>query len=267
MTLQSTGAAVRGDDPTSRKILELAPWFHNLHLPSGHQTAPDHPLGDYPAFKWAAIAPTLPDDLSGWTALDIGCNAGYYSFELARRGAEVLAVDLDDHYLDQARWASALFDLTHRVRFESMQVYDLARLDTRFDLVLFLGVLYHLRYPLLALDLVAEKVDKVLVLQTLTMPGDEVVAAPANLPLDERSVMTEPGWPKMAFVEKRLAGDPTNWWAPDHSCVEAMVRSTGMRVVARPGHEIYICEPAQGPPPAVTAELDAATGRRGDLSS
>ena len=261
MTLQSTGSAIRGNDPTAAKIVELAPWFHNLHLPSGHQTAPDHPLGDYPAFKWAAIGPALPEDLSGWSALDIGCNAGYYSFELARRGAEVLAIDLDEHYLAQARWARTLFDLTDRVHFEQMQVYDLARLDGRFDLVLFLGVLYHLRYPLLALDLIAEKVGKLLVLQTLTMPGDDVIAPPSDLPIDDRSPMTQPGWPKMAFIENSLAGDPTNWWAPNDSCVEAMLRSTGMRMVERPGHEIYLCHPAQAPQPLVVAERDTATGR------
>jgi tRNA (mo5U34)-methyltransferase len=55
--------------------------------------------------------------------------------------------------------------------------------------------------------------------------------------------LAEPGWPKMAFIEKKLAGDPTNWWAPNHAGVEAMLRSTGMNVIARPAHEIYLCEP------------------------
>jgi tRNA (mo5U34)-methyltransferase len=64
------------------------------------------------------------------------------------------------------------------------------------------------------------------------------------LDLDERERMNRPGWPKMAFIEQRLAQDQTNWWAPNHACVEAMLRSTGMRVTARPGHEIYVCEPA-----------------------
>jgi tRNA (mo5U34)-methyltransferase len=74
---------------------ELAPWFHNLHLPNGRQTAPDHPLGDFPAFKWRQIAHHVPADLSGKRALDIGCNAGFYSFELAGRGAQVLAIDVE----------------------------------------------------------------------------------------------------------------------------------------------------------------------------
>jgi tRNA (mo5U34)-methyltransferase len=221
---------------------ELGPWFHNLHLPDGRQTAPEHPLGDFPAFKWAQIAPHLPHDLSGAVALDIGCNAGFYSFELARRGAEVLAVDIDEHYLRQARWAAEELDPAGRVTFRRMSVYDLAASSTRFDVVLFLGVLYHLRYPLLALDLVAEHVAGTLVLQTLTMPGSAPVAPPEDVPFSGRDRLLEDGWPRAAFVERRLAGDPTNWWVADDACVQAMARSAGLRVTATPGHEIYVCE-------------------------
>lgn len=86
---------------------ELGPWFHNLHLPDGTETAPDHPLGDFPRFKWDCIAPLLPADLSGWRVLDVGCNAGFYTIALAQRGAAVLGVDIDARYLAQARWAAA----------------------------------------------------------------------------------------------------------------------------------------------------------------
>src|ERR1700758_2909937 len=71
----------------------LGPWFQNLHLPDGTQTAPHHPLGDYPLFKWDAIAPHVPASLDGWKVLDIGCNAGFYCFELALRGARVTGID------------------------------------------------------------------------------------------------------------------------------------------------------------------------------
>jgi tRNA (mo5U34)-methyltransferase len=224
---------------------ELAPWFHNLHLPDGRRTAPDHPLGDFPAFKWEQIAPFIPDDLSGARALDIGCNAGFYSFELARRGADVLAVDVDEHYLRQARWAAAEFGLSERVTLRRLGVYELAAFDLApFDIVLFLGVLYHLRHPLLALDTVAQLTAGRLVLQTLTMPGEERADPPADLGIDEREALRAPGWPAMAFIERDLAGDPTNWWAPNAACVEAMVRSSGLRIVAHPGHEMWLCEPA-----------------------
>ena len=151
---QDTALAHEAEMSTALEVERLGPWFHNLHLPDGTQTAPDHFLGDFPAFKWRQIAPQLPKDLSGWTALDIGCNAGFYSFELARRGARVTALDHDPHYLEQARWAARRFELADRIRFEQRTVYDLARMAGSYDLVLFLGVFYHLRYPLLGLDLV-----------------------------------------------------------------------------------------------------------------
>ncbi|NLX07788.1 MAG: TIGR04290 family methyltransferase [Phycisphaerae bacterium] len=226
------------------QVEALGPWFHNLHLPDGTQTAPQSPFGDFPACKWAEVGPHLPHDLSEWTVLDIGCNAGYYSFELAKRGACVTAIDFDPHYLAQARWACRQFGLEDRIEFKQMQVYDLAHAPESYDLILFLGVFYHLRHPLLALDIVAQRVNRLLVFQTLTMPGLEVYTNTDNWPIEHRDPMTEPGWPKMAFIEHRLAGDPTNWWAPNHACCEAMLRSSGLTVIARPGHEIYLCKPA-----------------------
>ncbi len=247
-----------------REIESLGPWFHNLHLPDGSQTCPDHWLGDFPGFKWRQIARHLPEDLRGWSCLDIGCNAGFYSFELAARGAKVLGIDVDERYLRQARWAAKEFNLSNQVRFEQMQVYDLIRESDRFDLVLFMGVLYHLRYPMLGIDIVCQKVNRLMVFQTLTMPGEEVFGETYDRGFDDRELFNKPGWPKMAFLEHHFAGDPTNWWAPNHSAVEAMLRSAGMKVTGRPGHEIYLCAPDPQHPSSVAtwnaAELQSATG-------
>jgi tRNA (mo5U34)-methyltransferase len=247
-TLESTGAP--GDSVLAQEIRSLGPWFHNLRLPDGLETAPDHPLGDFPRFKWNQIAPFLPADLNGWKALDIGCNAGFYSFELARRGAQVLGIDSDPRYLRQAEWARRHLDAPGRVRFERRTVYDLPRLPGRFDLVLFMGVLYHLRYPLLALEMVAEKVERLLIFQTLSLPGDEILETPPDLSLEDRRRLLQPGWPSMAFVEGKMAGDPTNWWVPNRACSEALLRSAGLRVTARPGDEMFCCAPAADRPPA-----------------
>jgi tRNA (mo5U34)-methyltransferase len=264
MTTQTLNSQRLSTTPQA-DIESLAPWFHNLHLPDGRQTCPDHWLGDFPSFKWQQLAPHLPKDLSGWSCLDIGCNAGFYSFELAKRGAQVLGIDLDDRYLRQARWAAGQFALADRVRFERMQVYDLVRLDQRFDLVLFMGVLYHLRYPMLGLDIVCQKVKRLMVFQTLTMLGQDVFEETYDRGFDDRELLNKTGWPKMAFLEHHFAGDPTNWWAPNHAAVEAMLRSAGMKVTGRPGHEIYLCEPDALRPACVStwnaAELRSATGQ------
>lgn len=248
------------------KIEELGPWFHNLHLPDGTQTAPEHWLGDFPAFKWRELAPHLPEDLGGWRVLDIGCNAGFYTFELAKRGASVLGIDMNPRYLAQARWAAQQMGLEHQVEFARMQVYDLASLSGDFDLVLFMGVFYHLRYPLLGLDIVAQKVKRLLVFQTLTMPGSEVVKETYDRAINDRQDFHAPGWPKMAFIEHRFAGDPTNWWAANQAGVEAMLRSSGLRVIGYPDRETFLCEPDPDHPSCVQTwnaeELVAATGRR-----
>ena len=65
----------------AEQIRELGPWFHNLRL-KGVQTAPEHPLGDFPANFWRYFKHTVPEDLTGRSVLDIGCNAGFYSFEM-----------------------------------------------------------------------------------------------------------------------------------------------------------------------------------------
>jgi tRNA (mo5U34)-methyltransferase len=228
----------RADD-----IEALGPWFHNLHLPDGRQTMPDHPLGDFPAYKWSEIAPHLPADLSGWSVLDVGCNAGFYSFEVARRGATVLGIDVSDHYLNQARWAAQVFGLEGRVRSMRRAVYELIREPGQYDLVLFMGVFYHLRYPLLGLDVVAEKVRRLLVFQSLTMPGEERDPQPQDLDLASRHRLTEPDWPRLAFIETTFCRDPTNWWVPNHAAIMSLLRASGLGVIARPGHEIYLCRP------------------------
>lgn len=248
------------------EIAALAPWFHNLHLPDGTETAPAHFLGDFPRYKWQVLAPHLPTRLDGWTALDIGCNAGYYSFELARRGARVTGIDVDPHYLRQAEWAAKELGLQEAIRFREMQVYDLAREDTAFDLVLFMGVFYHLRYPLLGLDIVARRTSRILVFQTLTTLEMEVYGDTWDHPIDEREALNASGWPRMAFIEHSFASDPTNWWVPNHAGVQAMLRSSGMAVTAHLGHEIYLCKPAAPDastraPYDFTAELRSATGR------
>lgn len=245
------------------EIDRLGPWFHNLHLPGGAQTRPDHPLGDFPSYKWRQIAPHLPADLTGWTALDIGCNAAFYSLELARRGARVTAMDVNDHYINQARWAVTQHGLERRVRVLKRSVYELTRERARFDIVLFMGVFYHLRYPLLALDAVARLQPKLFVFQSVLMdPKDTSEPPDTDVDLQGRHRLTATDWPRMAFIEQTFCQDPTNWWIPNHAAVLAMLRSAGFTVTAKPAEEIFLCRPASHPPPCPwdRTEWQAATG-------
>ena len=226
---------------TEKEIASLGMWFHNLHLPDGIMTAPEHPLGDFPAVKWNEIKPYIPEDLTGLSVLDIGCNAGFYCFEMAKRGANVLGIDSDMHYLKQAEWAKKFFRLKGPVEFRQMQIYDLWKLDRKFDIVIFMGLFYHLKYPLIALHLTATKFRKMLLFQTMTMPDDKLIDIPENVGIFEREMLTQSGWPKMSFVENSVAGDNTNWWVPNKAAVEALLRSSGLKIDVNPGEEVYIC--------------------------
>ena len=234
------------------RIEELGPWFHNLSL-NGLQTAPNHFLGDYPAVKFASFRHVLPEDMSGMTVLDIGCNAGFYAMEMKRRGAaRVIGIDTDECYLRQARFAAEIEN--SEVEFRRLGVWDLATLKEKFDLVIFMGVLYHLRHPLLALDLIHEHVARDLLLfQSLQRGSGEVAAVEEDYEFTAPAPFDDPGYPKLHFIERNYSHDPTNWWIPNRACTEAMLRSSGFAIEARPEKEVFLCRwkpvavPADGP--------------------
>jgi tRNA (mo5U34)-methyltransferase len=226
-----------------RQVEALGPWFHNFEF-DGVRTAPDHFLGDYPNVKWRTFAGALPQDMSGWHVLDVGCNAGFYAIEMKRRGAaRVLGIDDDPRYLEQARFAADY--LQENVEFRRLSVYDVGELGERFDLVLFMGVLYHLRYPLLALDLLHRHVvGNLMVLQSMLRGSVRTFESHADYPFTERAVFDDARFPRLHFVEHSYAHDPTNWRIPNAACAEAMLRSAGFGIVARPEHEVFVCRRA-----------------------
>jgi tRNA (mo5U34)-methyltransferase len=248
-------------DRIRARTAELGPWFHNLNL-KGVQTAPDHFLGDYPMVKWQRFADAVPHDLSGKTVLDIGCNAGFYAMEMKRRGADrVLGIDFDPDYLAQARFAAEVegFD----IEFRQMSVYDVGALGERFDVVFFIGVLYHLRHPLLALDLIHEHVaDDLLVFQSMQRGSSDVLPLKEDYEFWEAGIFDEPGFPKLHFIERQYAHDVTNWWAPNRACSEAMLRSAGFEIQQHPEEEVFICRRVPRDPGFYGA-VYPARGRRG----
>jgi tRNA (mo5U34)-methyltransferase len=235
------------------RIEALGPWFQNIRL-HGIETAPDHFLGDYPAFKFARFEASLPKDLSGKSVLDIGCNAGFYSFEMKRRGADqVVGIDSDERYLEQARFAAAELGYTD-VEFTNLSVYDVAALGRKFDMVIFMGVFYHLRHPLLALDLIREHVaGDLLLFQTMQQGSNDVLLVPDDHPffvpgtMQPPSYFDNPAYPKMHFIERRFADDWTNWWAPNAACSQAMLRAAGFAIEANLDPEVYVCRVADVP--------------------
>jgi tRNA (mo5U34)-methyltransferase len=205
--------------------------------------------------KWRQFAHAMPSDLSGMSVLDIGCNAGFYSIEMKRRGAErVVGIDSDEIYLAQARFAAEVCGM--KIEFRQLSVYDVAKLGARFDVVLFMGVLYHLRHPLLALDLIHQHAAKdLLVFQSMQRGSQSVEAVKSDYPFWETEVFDKAGFPRMHFIENRYASDPTNWWIPNSACAEAMLRSAGFEIFAHPEAEVYLCRWQELTNPPETLDL------------
>ena len=223
-----------------RRVRELGTWFHNLDL-GGVRTAPDHFLGDYPTEKFRRFAHALPEDMTGKSVLDVGCNAGFYSLEMKRRGAaRVVGIDSEEMYLGQARFAAEVNGMD--IEFHRMSVYDVGQLGERFDFVIFMGVLYHLRHPLLALDLLYEHVvGDIMLFQSMLRGSAEVEPVAEDYPFWDMDMFDRPGFPRMHFIEHRYSGDPTNWWVPNRAGAEAMLRSAGFDIIAHPEPEVFLC--------------------------
>lgn len=196
-----------------REQIAAIKWFHTLELAPGLLT----PGPDLTPERLAILK--LPEDLSGRTVLDVGAWDGFFSFEAEKRGA-VRVVAADSFAWSGESWSSkAGFELARQalgsnVEDIEIEVMDLApsRIGT-FDLVLFLGVMYHMRHPLLALERIASVTRDQLILET-------------------HVDLTWMRRPAMAFYPGLdLGWDPTNWWGPNPEAVEAMLRDVGFKRV------------------------------------
>ena len=207
------GVGAPGDPQVLRDEVEQIKWWHPIDLGGGIVT----PGIDVTPARLAEIR--MPDDLSGLTVLDIGAWDGFFSFEAERRGAErVLAVD--SFCWDGGGWGTKKgFELARRalgsrVEDKWIEVLDLSPETVGvFDVVLFLGILYHMKHPLLALERVASVTRRQLIMQTQV----------DMLAVDRPAIAFYPG--------TELNGDPTNWCAPNPPALRAMLETVGFRTV------------------------------------
>ena len=200
-----------------------------------------------PGIEVATVCTEVAGLVAGRSVLDIGCNGGFYSIEMKRLGASrVVGMDTDPVYLDQARFAARMTGVN--IELLQLSVYDVASIGERFDIVLFMGVLYHLRHPLLALDLISEHVagDR-LIFQSMLRGSADIEPVAEDYPIKARTHFDRPGYPRLHFVEHRYAGDPTNWWVPNRACCEAMLRSSGFAIEEQVEEEVFVCRRLRRP--------------------
>ena len=217
------------------KVRSFDPWFHNFEIAAGIWTNPSglFPGIGYPLDRWRLIEPLLTD-VRGKSCLDVGCSSGFFSLKLKELGAAyVLGVDFEQQpqAIEQAQFAARTLGLD--VDFRTMSVYDLGTLQRGFDIVLFMGVFYHLRHPLLALETLRGLCSETMIFQTITSKHAKQFAeldAAMTRDVDLRSpIMTDEQFPAMRFVEGTFNGDATCWFVPNLQAVTAMLRSTHFR--------------------------------------
>src|ERR1035438_1658090 len=225
--MQGERASVNGPEKFRERIRALDPWFHDIDLGPGLRTklAPcaDEPI-DHPKPTWSVIRSFLPGDLFGRSVLDVGCNAGFYSFEARRLGAaRVLGVDSQRREIAQARLAAEILGLD--VAFRRCSVYDLSIADPgAFDVVLALGLLYHCRHPLLALERLFEVTRGTLIVESAVVP-EEWTGPP-----QARSIG---GLVRRLVPAFYIENDPDaaeavyNWFLPSPASLAALLRGVG----------------------------------------
>lgn len=204
-----------------KRIAGYRNWYHRIEVAPGVVTAGVH---DSATELGHLDAMALPGDCAGRRVLDIGCRDGFFAFEMERRGGEVIGIDYADPAVTGFAIASEV--LESRVEYRVDNVYDLSR-DRygSFDVVLFLGVLYHLRNPMLALDRIrsVQQEGGLLFVETQLATAELVEGSDAPL------------W--QFFPGKSFHGDATNKWAPNLAGLRAVLPECGYEVLETARHE------------------------------
>lgn len=233
------------EDEIKKKIDELKPWFHNIQLAEGIFTNPNTPetppyKAKYVQKRWDLISKYIIGKTQNKTCLDVGCSSGFFSMKLIENQAKhVIGIDDGEQELaiSQAKFIAKTLNVKN-VDFEKLSVYDVEKLEKKFDLTLFLGVFYHLRYPLLALDKLRKVTDK-MILQTVTTKIEDTSKKIENyfqMPPEMENIkfrsnlFYDPGYPKIHFIEHKLEGVENNKWVPNLEAVTAMLRASGFHI-------------------------------------
>jgi len=188
---------------------------------------------------------TIPEDLNGKSVLDLGCNSGYLSMKMKKRGASrVVAVDSFFNAIQQTQFISKWFDVDLEIVQEEAHVYCLTT-EERFDYVIFLGLFYHLKYPGLVLDRLAEMTKSKLFFQTVIVPPViEDFVPKDNYDGNERdTVINSLDFPRMMFLEKKYNNALSTWWIANDAAVISLLRSAKLKIVSKLQKGVYVCEP------------------------
>jgi tRNA (mo5U34)-methyltransferase len=197
-------------------------WYHAIEVAPGIVTPGRYnpkPFLDSMGF---------PKDLTGKTVLDIGAYDGFFTFEAEKRGAKRV-VALDRHPAAHLGFALAHELSGSKAEYVIGSVYDLSP-ETHgiFDVVLFFGVLYHLRNPLLALDKIHAVCREYTLVETHVL-DQYFVHQGDTIPLEKMHPWLKDSLVMQFYPNNELNNDWSNWWAPNIQCLRAMLDTSGFR--------------------------------------
>jgi tRNA (mo5U34)-methyltransferase len=212
-------------------LKRLEPWFHYIDLGDGLPTKSRSAIGEpveHPRPTWERVKICLPDDLSGQTVLDVGCNAGFYSIEMKRRGAaRVLGIDSQRDLIRQAVFVRKVTRLD--IDYQRMSVYDLDPHGLgQFDITLALGLIYHCKHLVLALEKLFLVTRRLLVLETAIYPPEKSPESFAY-PMGGGQPTLHP----LAYIENPPDAKEAiyNWFLPGTAALSALLKNIGFEEV------------------------------------
>jgi tRNA (mo5U34)-methyltransferase len=219
-------------DEIISEIKRLEPWFHCIDLGDGLATKTKSAIGEpveHPRPTWEIVKAALPNDLSGKTVLDVGCNAGFYSIKAKERGAaRVLGIDAQRELIRQAVFVRNVKGL--EIDYQRMSVYDLdSRELGQFDVTLALGLIYHCKHLVLALEKLFLVTRELLILETAIYPPEK---APKSFVYAEGG--TRPTLHPIAYVENLPDAKEAvfNWFLPSTAALTALLKNVGFDEVS-----------------------------------
>ena len=206
-------------------------WYQRIYLGKGIYSL------DQPAYHegvWDRVRPTFPTDLGGASVLDVGTNAGFFALEAKRRGAgRVVGIESVEDYRRQAEACRSIWGLD--IEYLALDAHQLDKVSGQFEIVIFTGILYHLKNPLYVLEEVGRLCQDAIVVETEVIPENPKNCVNVRQGPTGKTRVTPCRTGIMKFIERdELNGDGSNWWVPDTECVMGMLRTAGFTQFSAP---------------------------------
>lgn len=220
-----------GRDEALAVVRSFPWWYHRIYLGDGVYTI-DAPT--YHESVWGRIGTAFPPHLGGASVLDVGSNAGYFSIQLALRGAgRVVGIEPNETFRQQATACARIWGLD--LECLGVDAHELGDIREQFDIVMFAGILYHLQSPLQVLMEVGRICRDAIVVESEVIPDDPGNGVRVRQGRAGETRLTRCSTGIMKFIEStELNDDGTNWWVPDTDCLRGMLRTAGFRHFSAP---------------------------------